>query len=92
MDYVLDGCRSIHHRTNFQEHLIRVFGFLKEYAILNVTYLVKFKMMVNLAYPFRNVVWFFCSKWTNGFLDDVGAILKQEYIRRACNKVKVVVG
>lgn len=38
MDYVLDGSRTIHHRTEFQEHLMRVFGFTKEYALLNVVY------------------------------------------------------
>ena len=73
-------------RTSFQEYLIRVFGFSKEYAVLNIVYSAKFKMMVNLAYPFRGVVWFFCDKWTTGFMDNVGAILRQEYIRKACEK------
>ena len=83
MDYVLDGCRSIHHRTNFQQHLMRVFGFTKEYAILDVVYSAKFKTLVSIAYPFRKPVWFLCDKWTNNFLDDVGAVLRQEYIKRS---------
>ena len=82
MDYVLDGCRSIHHRTNFQEHLMKVFGFSKEYAILNVVYSNRFKMLVDMTYPFRNIVWFLCNKWVNSFLDNVGAVLRQENIRR----------
>jgi len=84
MDYVLDGCRSIHHRTKFQEHLIKVFGFSKEYASLNLVYSTKFKIAVTMAYPFRKAIWFLCDKWINGFTDNVGAVLKQEYIRRSC--------
>lgn len=87
MDYVLDGSRSIHHLTHFQDHLIKVFGFSKEYATLNVVYSANFKMVVNMAYPFRNAVWFFCDKWANSFLDNVGAVLRQEYIRRACTRL-----
>jgi len=86
MDYVLDGSRNIHHRTKFQDHLIKVFGFTKEYALLNVIYSAKFGMMVKMAYPFRNVLWFFCDKWANSFLDNVGAVLRQEHIRRSCKK------
>jgi len=86
MDYVLDGWRSIHHRTNIQEHLTRVFGFLKEYATLNVAYTGKFKMMVTTAYPFRNTVGLLCDKWANSFLDNVGAVLKQEEIRKSCQR------
>jgi hypothetical protein len=86
MDYVLDGCRRLHHRTNFQDYLIRVFGFSMEYAALNVFYEHRFKVMVNVAYPFRNLVWYLCNKWVNGFLDNVGAVLRQEHIRRACKE------
>jgi len=86
MEYVLDGCRSIHHRTEFQEHLEKVFGFTKGYAILNVEYSKKFRLLVNMTYPFKNVVWFLCNKWVNNFSDNVSAVLRQEYIRRACKK------
>ncbi len=88
MDYVLDGSRSIHHKTNIQEHLMKVFGFSKEYAILNVAYIGKFKVMVKTAYPFRNTMGSLCDKWTNSFLDNVGAVLKQEEIRKSCEKLK----
>lgn len=84
MDYVLDGCRSIHHRTSFQEHLMKVFAFSKEYAALNVIYSAKFKVMLNMTYPFRNLVWFLCNRWANSFLDNVGAVVRQEQIRRNC--------
>jgi hypothetical protein len=57
-----------------------------EYAALNVFYEHRFKVMVNVAYPFRNLVWYLCNKWVNGFLDNVGAVLRQEHIRRACKE------
>jgi hypothetical protein len=88
MDYVLDGWRSIHHRTEFQDHLMRVFGFVKEYAVIKIVYSAKFRMVVNMAYPFRNAVWFFCDRWVNSFMDNARAVLRQEDIRRACKKQK----
>ena len=84
MDYVLDGSRSIHHRTEFQEHLMKVFGFTKEYSALHIAYSTKFKIAVNMAYPFRNAVWFLRDKWANGFIDNVSAVLRQEHIRKSC--------
>jgi flagellar biosynthesis/type III secretory pathway ATPase len=84
MDYVLDGCRSIHHKTSFQEHLAKVFGFTKEYAILNVKYSAGFKIAVKLAYPFKSIFWRLSDKWMNTTVDNIGAVLRQEYIRSSC--------
>ncbi|MDD5326978.1 MAG: hypothetical protein PHY02_04075 [Phycisphaerae bacterium] len=84
MDYVLDGCRSIHHRTSFQKHLTEIFGFTKEYAVLKVKYSTIFKIAVKLAYPFRNIFWALSDKWINTTVDNISAILRQEYIRRSC--------
>jgi len=84
MSYVQDGCRSIHHRTDFQKHLTRVFGFTKEFATLNILYSRGFGLSVKLAYPFRSLVWALRSNVQSDTLDKVGAILKQEHIRRAC--------
>jgi hypothetical protein len=86
MDYIPDGCRCLHHRTTFQDYLIRVFGFSKEYAELNVISERKFKAMVNTAYPFKNLVWHLCDKWVNDFLDNDGVVLRQEFTRRACKE------
>jgi len=88
MDYVLDGSRSIHHRTHFQDHLIKVFGFTKEYALLNVIYSGKFGIAVKLAYPFKNIAWALSKKWTNRVLGNISTVLRQEYIRRTCEKYK----
>ena len=84
MDYVMDGCRSIHHRTFFQEHLAKVFDFTKEYAVLNVKYATRFKITVKLAYPFRNIFWMLSDKWINTTVDNISAVLRQEYIRSSC--------
>ncbi len=88
LDYVLDGSRSVHHRTHFQEHLINVFGFTKEYALLNVVYRPGFAMGVKAAYVFRGVIWGLSSRWINSTLDKVSGVLRQEYIRRACKSQK----
>jgi hypothetical protein len=84
MSFVLDGCRSIHHKTNFQEHLIRVFGFTKEYARLNILYSPAFGKTVKCAYPFRNFFWKGSEYLNNSILDNVSAVLRQEQIRRSC--------
>jgi hypothetical protein len=88
MDFVLDGCRSIHHRTHFQEHLMKVFGFTREYAALKVAYSPKFRMAARTAYPFKNLVWRAAGIWTNSTLDRIAAVLRQEYIRRSCEKLR----
>lgn len=96
MYYVSDGTRSIHHRTHFQEHLINVFGFTKEYALLNIIYSKKFGTAVKLAYPFRNIVWALSNKLTTAdsllrsktaeVLDKISAVLRHERIRKSCKK------
>ncbi len=82
--YVLDGSRSIHHKTNIQEYLIDVFGFTKVYAKLNIVYSKKFNFMVKIAYPFRGVFSKLSERTNSAFCDNTSAILKQEYIRKAC--------
>ena len=96
MHYVSDGTRSIHHRTHFQEHLINVFGFTKEYALLNIVYSKKFGIAVKLAYPFKSIVWAVSNKLppaasilrskTAEVLDNISAVLRHERIRKSCEK------
>jgi len=83
-DYVLDGSRSIHHKTQFQEYLIKVFGFTKEYANLNIAYSNLFGTLVKMAYPFRNIFEKISNSTNFGTVDNINAILKQERIRRTC--------
>jgi hypothetical protein len=82
--YVLDGCRSIYHKSEIQEYLIRTFGFTKEYALLNVVYRPAFAIGVKTSYALRGVIWNLSRIWTNSTLDKVSGILRQEDIRRAC--------
>jgi hypothetical protein len=82
--FVSDGCRSIYHKTNVQDFLIDVFGFTKEYALLNVTYSAAFAVGVKLGYPLRNLVWALSNRWSNTTLDRGASVLRQECIRRAC--------
>jgi hypothetical protein len=84
LDYVLDGWRSIYHKTQIQDHLIKVFGFTKEYAFVHMVYSAKFGMAMAAAYPFRSIVWALCNKLSNSTIDKIGAMLRQEYIRRKC--------
>lgn len=83
-DYVLDGSRSVHHKTQFQEHLIKVFGFTREYANLNVVYSPLLGSLVKLTYPFRNFFWKLAEHSNNKILNNVSAVLKQEHIKRSC--------
>jgi len=82
--YVSDGSRSIYHRTQVQNFLMTVFGFTKEYAILSVLYAGMFKAVVNMVYPFRYIVWFVSDRCSSDLIDRAGAVLRQEYIRKAC--------
>jgi len=87
LDYVFDGWRSTHHRTQFQEHLIKVFGFTKEYSSLDIVYSDKFRILVKMMYPFRNIAWALGRKYVNKTLDNVSAVLKQESIARNCRSM-----
>ncbi|MHC4131437.1 MAG: hypothetical protein ACYSSP_07450 [Planctomycetota bacterium] len=84
MDYVFDGSRTIHHRTDVQDHLERVFGFEKVYAIINVIYSHWFKAALKMAYPFRKLFWSLEKVFPSGKFDNVGAVLRLEKIRRTC--------
>ena len=80
--YVLDGCRSIHHRTGFQDTLIRNFEFTREFARLQVAYARWFGTLVRAAYPWRGGLYRLSEKWVNPALENLGAVLRQETIRR----------
>lgn len=56
MKHVSDGCRSLYHETNFQDFLIRRFGFEKFYSKLELVYSPWFYFIVSLLYPFRCVL------------------------------------
>jgi len=84
MDYVFDGSRSIHHRTEFQDHLMRVYNFERCYARLHLIYKPSFRFVVKTIFPFRKVIWSLSGRWITPLLDNISAVLKQELIRRNC--------
>ncbi|MDH5571954.1 MAG: hypothetical protein OEY89_09325 [Gammaproteobacteria bacterium] len=52
---VSNGSRSIAHKTNMQDYLCK-FGFEREYAYLHVVYRPVLRLLVDVLYPFRNVI------------------------------------
>ena len=70
--YVTDGSRSITEHSNIQDFLIEKFHFRKSYCQLAIHYRWWVKFMVDLLYPFRNIL----------SLPRVKAILNMEAMRR----------
>ncbi len=83
-EYFLNGWRNLYHETEIYEHLINVFGYTKEYLLLNVMYRPGFEMGIKIAYLFKHLIWNLNRRWTNGVLDKVSGVLNQEYIRKSC--------
>lgn len=77
--YIFDGERNIRHITNFQDYLIKYFGFRKAYCKLNIKYKFLMNIIVNILYPFKNIF----KNTNNKFLYNVYCILCQEQIRRS---------
>lgn len=74
------GERNIRHETNYQDYLIKNFGFRFAYCKLNIIYRPWVKLLVNLIYPFRKIIKKISSLSPN--LYNVYSVLKQEEIRR----------
>ena len=77
--YVNDGERSIRHITNFQNYLIKYFGFRKAYCKLHVQYSPFFGVIINILMPIRKVLKVFSTTST---LNNISALLEQEFIRK----------
>ena len=77
--YVNDGARSLSHETNIQEFLISKFRFRKAYCKLNVVYRKDIEILVNILYPFKNLIY----KSNNKILQKIGVVLRHEEIRRS---------
>ncbi len=84
--YLTNGWRNIYHETEFHDHLISVFGYIKEYSLLNTIYSRPFELAVKTAYPFRAIIGALCRKGTNSYLDKIAAVLRQEEIAKSCHK------
>lgn len=74
------GERNIRHETNYQDYLIKNFGFRRAYCKLNIIYLPWVKFCVNLLFPFRKILKKLSAH--SHYLYNVYCVLKQEEIRR----------
>ena len=82
--YVFDGCRNIHHVTQFQDYLIKVFNFEKIDSKLNIEYSKWFNPFVCIASPFSPVFNYAYKKTHSNFFLNVHAVLNQHDIFKKC--------
>lgn len=82
--YISDGSRAIRHETEFQNYLEKYFCFRKAYCRLNIRYRVDFGILVQLLYPFREMI-----TSDSGLGCKISGILKMEKIRRSFRKGKI---
>ena len=80
--YICDGERNVLHETNFQEYLIKYFGFRKAYCRLKMQYRPGFSFLIEFIYIFRHLIW---KLSFIPLLCKAGAVLKMEEIRRKCD-------
>jgi hypothetical protein len=76
--YLCDGERNIRHQTNYQDYLIKYFGFRRAYCKLNILYTPPVKLLVNLLFPFRRII----KDSDNRLIYNIYCLLVQEEIRR----------
>jgi len=55
--YVSDGFRTLDQHSGIQDFLISKFKFRKAYCKLHLHYIWWLKFLVNMIYPFRNIIW-----------------------------------
>ncbi|MCD8242174.1 MAG: hypothetical protein LUD73_07420, partial [Lachnospiraceae bacterium] len=77
--YILGGYRTMIHETNYQDYLLKNFGYRKAYCRLHIQYRPWMKALVSILYPWRNVIKKFSK---NRLLYQVWCTLRQEEIHR----------
>lgn len=80
--YLYDGDRTILHQTNFQDYLIKYFGFRKAYCKLNIIYRPSVKPVVCLLFLIRKPIFMIADKTNFRLFQKITAILKMEEIAR----------
>ena len=78
--FVSSGSRSINHTTQTQDYKERTFGYRKAYCKLHIEYNPKIKWIINIAYPFKNLLKHFDGIRSAHLLNSV---LKMEEIVRS---------
>ena len=81
--YICDGERNIKHQTNYQDFLVRVLNFRYAYCQLNIAYQWWMKAIINILYPFRNLMVKIGKH--SPFVYNIYCVLFQEEIRRSFN-------
>lgn len=79
LKYVCAGARSISHKTNVQDFLERKLHFRKAYCKLNVLYKGGLRLIIEILYPFRNII----SKIDTNFTNKITVLMRQETMRRS---------
>ncbi|RGD94654.1 hypothetical protein DW644_05485 [Clostridiales bacterium AM23-16LB] len=76
--YIHGGWRTMIHESNYQEYLLKNFGFRKAYCKLHIQYRPLMQIAVNVLYPLRGII----KKVKNKWIYTVWCALQQEEIRR----------
>lgn len=76
--YIHGGWRTVIHESNYQEYLMKNFGFRKAYCKLHIQYRPLMQIAVNVLYPLRGMIKNVKNKW----IYTVWCALQQEEIRR----------
>lgn len=77
--YMLGGWRTMIHETNYQDYLLKNFGYRKAYCRLHIKYRPWMKAAVSILYPLRGIFEKFSG---NKGLYYIWCTLKQEEIHR----------
>lgn len=80
--YISNGARSMSHDTNIQDYLLQKFKYRKAFCRLNIYYRKDVGLIVNMLYPFRNII----SNINYRYANSLSTLLKQEKIRRSYDK------
>lgn len=81
-NYVLNGSRSINHKSNVQEYYEEHFNFCRAYCKLNICYRFPFGILIKIIYPFKSLL----NKFDNiTIIHQVNSVLKME---RICRNMK----
>ncbi len=77
--YIMGGWRTMIHETNYQDYLLKNFGYRKAYCRLHIRYRLWMGVLVKILYPFRNLLKKYAHR---GLLYQVWCTLRQEEIYR----------
>lgn len=77
--YINDGSRPVLHETNFQDYLIKYFGFRKAYCRLHIKYRFPINLVIKMLYPIRRIL-----KSKTPLLNKLYSVLMMEQYRREC--------